>query len=746
MVVSVLGIFIYRQKHLTYEDPSLNIGYITYEPNPDEDTDGDGLINSQEMKYRTDLDYADADWDGLSDYYEIMESKTHPLNPDSDFDGLADNVELMAGLDPNNDKSIDMTPDNMQIFEVTRSYERINLLVSGNANIFDVYVDTFNTTGLKNTPGLVIEVYEFHLDTPFHKAEVIFSYTDNEINSLGIDENDLSIFCFTNVCEFEKVNSIVDTVNNTVTAKLQHFSRYVLGDGTIINTDIGSKVMLLIDNSGSMYPKALCEASNENDLEFRRLNMANALIDYADDNIQFGVAKFTATYTLLSKIGTDAQLSKEKINEIRTLNETFDGTFIASSIKSALSEFKANDHQNRKYIVILTDGETTENGLSYNEEDAIRDCIKKHVTVIVIGLGNYTDVDYLQKIAYGTGGIYLHASNADALESIYEKILNQMQFATVEIEHGGETKKAIFIADSGFNSGDNGYAFVNYNVLYDGHISTGQCYGLAAFAQKFYRGSVTTIGEPYEAKMGGALSSDRYNTSTPAYDLSDNEILKVTSLHDYSNKWLDIYNKLIYITPATDKYYRDGKTLKFKDEFKERINNSGCKYLTTIILKGEGKWEGGKYTSYENLVMDIDSYLDSGEDDPYMNFIVATYWHYCLQARNLSNNKRTSVDVELGKNLDDMIAYVSQRIPVVLTSEGHSINVTRILRDAENPKLYYIEVYDNNTEYSRYYYTAKLKKVGIIDSISISKKLTDFNCKFYDLNGNKVSVKFDVLY
>jgi outer membrane protein OmpA-like peptidoglycan-associated protein len=67
--------------------------YMTDPLNPD--TDGDGLSDGDEiMKYRTDPNKADTDGDGLSDGDEVLRYKTDPLNPDTDGDGLSDGDEV----------------------------------------------------------------------------------------------------------------------------------------------------------------------------------------------------------------------------------------------------------------------------------------------------------------------------------------------------------------------------------------------------------------------------------------------------------------------------------------------------------------------------------------------------------------------------------------------------------------------------------------------------------------------------
>jgi len=92
------------------------------------DTDGDGLTDEEEAKYKTNPNQADSDGDGVSDLEEIQkgtdpnkadqipgdvdsdgdgltndeEAKygTDPFNPDTDQDGYSDGQEIVSGYDP----------------------------------------------------------------------------------------------------------------------------------------------------------------------------------------------------------------------------------------------------------------------------------------------------------------------------------------------------------------------------------------------------------------------------------------------------------------------------------------------------------------------------------------------------------------------------------------------------------------------------------------------------------------------
>lgn len=60
------------------------------------DSDGDGLLDSEEAEIGTDPFNPDTDGDGLSDGEEVRVHKTDPLNPDTDWDALKDGAEVLT--------------------------------------------------------------------------------------------------------------------------------------------------------------------------------------------------------------------------------------------------------------------------------------------------------------------------------------------------------------------------------------------------------------------------------------------------------------------------------------------------------------------------------------------------------------------------------------------------------------------------------------------------------------------------
>ena len=99
----------------------------------DEDYDGDGLTNLQEIDYGTSLTLKDTDNDGLTDYEEIFVYGTDPLNPDTDGDGINDGDEIKLGLDPlSADSDNDGIPDNEEIFAQTVDNNDLDAINSDN--------------------------------------------------------------------------------------------------------------------------------------------------------------------------------------------------------------------------------------------------------------------------------------------------------------------------------------------------------------------------------------------------------------------------------------------------------------------------------------------------------------------------------------------------------------------------------------------------------------------------------------
>jgi hypothetical protein len=97
--------------------------YGTDPDNPD--TDGDGLLDGEEVLLGTSPLHPDTDGDGLSDYDEVRRYGTDPLRRDTDGDGLSDLEEIMLGTSPTRaDTDGDGLPDGVEIARGTDPLNR----------------------------------------------------------------------------------------------------------------------------------------------------------------------------------------------------------------------------------------------------------------------------------------------------------------------------------------------------------------------------------------------------------------------------------------------------------------------------------------------------------------------------------------------------------------------------------------------------------------------------------------------
>ena len=102
---------------LVYTFGKADTTYITYIPDSEQDTDGDGLNDRTEREYGTDLKNPDSDGDGLKDGEEVKKYHSNPLKTDTDSDGLSDNDEVVLHKsDPlKADTDLDGMPDGDEV-------------------------------------------------------------------------------------------------------------------------------------------------------------------------------------------------------------------------------------------------------------------------------------------------------------------------------------------------------------------------------------------------------------------------------------------------------------------------------------------------------------------------------------------------------------------------------------------------------------------------------------------------------
>lgn len=635
---------------------------------------------------------ADSDRDGLSDNYELTVSKTDPLNADCDGDGVPDGRELRAGLDPNNPVSDGTTPDSDVIKDITVTENNVTAEVTGIPNTAYTSLSKLANNSIQGTPGLVGYAYEFYSDKNFDSCKLTFRYDDKDITEGGVTEAALSVYRFDpEKLVFEKLASTLDANGNTVSTEITENGVYAVCDASVLMQKGSTNIFFLIDNSGSMYPEELCANSEENDVEFKRLDFAVNLIDMLGADANYGAGEFSGSYAQITPISSDNDNVKQKISDIRNKKQIFSGTEIAGAIKSAVNEFGNVRPSDKNYIILLTDGMPS----NYNqaaEQQAIELARKNGITVFTIGLGKEIDTEYLFNIAEDTNGQFFQASNADALENIYEKIQSFMSYNQITIEEDSG-KKGYVIADSGFNVLKDGIGYSNFRSDF---APNGTDKGIAGLIRAYYTGELKLAESGYTTTEGKAV--DGYDISK-VQSFTDNK----TDLSAVTMDILDSYNEYLTLPDKWDfRHIRNGllgysndtrdyidshmmKVITSDYSFDAPKSDSFTEFLRTITFN---KLKG--FTSYECVL--IDSSVCQGDDLSIMNMLK---WFEAY-------TKSGKCDVydfgyEGDKAFDSLINELTTGSPAVIVYGGTAMNAVRIARDAENPNRFVIDAYDSNS-------------------------------------------------
>lgn len=153
--------------------PGLELIYV--------DSDGDGLLDDQEIEHGTDINRRDTDGDGLSDFFEItVSSPGHELDPltrdspcdpvfggiwpDSDNDGLTDCEEYVKGTDrrvPDTDK--DGIPDGIEFMVGTNPLDSRYTIDSDFDGVQD-WLEVQQHTNVNSNDPKIREEYSYQYD------------------------------------------------------------------------------------------------------------------------------------------------------------------------------------------------------------------------------------------------------------------------------------------------------------------------------------------------------------------------------------------------------------------------------------------------------------------------------------------------------------------------------------------------------------------------------------------------------
>ncbi len=659
----------------TYKDPEFP---------ENEDWDEDGLINSREEIVGTSVQNADSDGDGATDGDEYTLG-TDPLNPDTDGDGMLDGYELMAGTSPRLGNTDGETNDSVRVVVVDKQLDGCLLELSGSPNIAGASLEQLDLFGISSNPSVVSAAYDYYSDYPCLQATIRIDVDKERLKKIGCSYDELKVLRFdADKREYIPLESKADSKKGYVQANITESGTYVVGADKSVNEPATTRVAFLIDNSGSMYPKELCPTSSENDVNFKRLDFTQSLIDKFDDDFCIGISKFTGTYTKMCDFTDDRKALRDVLNRIRTEDEVFDGTFNQTALKKCINEFNATG--SGKYvniIVMLSDGESDE--VDAETIESLSELAnERSVIVLTVGLGRDIDRAWLQEVAYSTGGKYYSASDATALEDVYKQIVTTLNYDIVSYSDSSDDVTGYSLYNTGFEPSRNGFAFKNFRTTNAASVD----FGMAVMARDWYLGSMQMALGDIDPKDNSAqkvpAAGYDLNGTDPARAYDDRKALNSLQPSVFMHKYSDVTEYLDYTS--------EGDTLQVKKQYRMDCENMGWEIVTRNIEAGNLLW-----SKVELLNMDIAGGIDKiargyGESDAQL----------CASLYRLNALQWDDAEYEFNlTNGDEGFRILKQQlslgVPVVTTiDDTHTVNTIGLIRDSSCHRRYILRIYDNN--------------------------------------------------
>lgn len=727
----------------------------------DEDLDFDGLTNKQEKEYRTNPEVLDTDMDGLDDNYEIFTSKTDPNKKDTDDDELSDYDEIQLGLDPNkSDSKDDGIKDGNRTLSYDYNSDNVKVAITGTGNIASMVSEVNSNTKISSKTGLIDNLYTLYTSGKVKEATLTIKYTDEELEKYKLNEDNLSIYYYNDKeSKYEKIDTIVDKENKVVTAKLEHFSNYVVGDSSLVNESTKNQVLFILDNSWSMYTdeqytkytgkdyfKSTSQHLDGFDKNGLRFTLTDKLLSkLSSENYKVGLSEFRRDYANAVSIGSNKDEIKSKL---ATMEGNFvtkvEGTDIGNALLKGMDEFDESD--DNKYIVILTDG--LDSGLKSKTKNIIDKAIKNDIKVYSVGFGEGSYNTQLANISNGTGGIFYSSSNATGLTELFGNVGAELNDDLVDINEDNKSD-GIVIADNGFVVNRDGFAFSNYSTNLS---SGGHCYGMANFVELYYKKALPL---KFDSKDTGKHKSY-------AYDLTNTYFKDYSNLYDFKLKTeafkygfgADGFQYFNEELPADYQKF-DGEKIVFNDKYKKELNDSGMYdiYEEKSGLSSEKQIEkyGATYELAENCRLNEDKMQTSKviQNDE-LQLFNAIYAGFIKQDLDRTYSSGSNLLISLRQlfgteridytSADGFINILKSRLKEkdapVLVFNGHAVNAISLIQDIDNPNHYYIGVYDNN-------YPGEKRYVELERNFDTC--VTKEN-KYYNLSGEPIRITLSLEY
>lgn len=395
----------------------------------EEDFDNDGLTNLEEYKAGTDAFEEDTDEDGLSDYEELIKYQTDPLQEDTDDDGLRDGDDVDLGFSPRKKDTDDngiLDPDESKYQTLTteihddekeevtkvsmslKTTDHIKNVVEID-NIYNVDMLSSEVEGLVGVP---VEITSSH---GFDTAEIVFHYDESRLN--GVKEEDLAVLWYDEENDWFEIldDSTVDQVNNTVSVRTTHFSKYMLVDSAkwfetwSQELDYRGKyayydIAYAIDTSKSM--------KTDNRLKTAKKAMIS-FIKAQQSKDKGTLISFGGSANVVKKLGTAKNTMAAAVNDLAI--STSNGTDIEGGLEKSIEQL-GNGKNNSKIIILVSDG-----SVSYKEE-IVKAAKEKSIHIFTVNVGNTSAASNMKKYSEQTGGEYYYCPTVNKIETALVKI------------------------------------------------------------------------------------------------------------------------------------------------------------------------------------------------------------------------------------------------------------------------------------------------------------------------------------
>ena len=292
----------------------------------------------------------------------------------------------------------------------------------------------------------------------------------------------------------------------------------------------------------------------------------------------------------------------------------------------------------------------------------------------------------------------------------------------IDINDDGEID-GILVADSGFVVNRDGFSFSNYGSNLS---SGGHCYGMAVFAQLYYKKQLPLI---MDSKTAGGETSYAYNLNNTYFE-------KYSNLYDYKLQTNDLkyafgFELFNEETPSDFRTLNED-LLAITDKYKIEIENAG---IYDIVQSESGlskelqleRW-GVNYKTAENIYLNEDKMQTSNMDNDDIQMFNAIYTGFIKQFVTAHYSSGTNFTLWLRNFIGtEEIDYIGPQgfiniletrlkdkdAPVIYSSYNgglHAINAISLIQDIDNPNYYYIGVYDNNHPGEKRYVNIKCNK------------------------------------